>query len=373
MPVAINTQSTGIGPSGTITLYSGSTQIGTSTISSFSSNGPFVVGGGEIVTSQLMTGSNSLTVKYNGDSNYIGSTSVPLIVSALVGTSAAVLTSNSTTAQGQSVTFTGTVTAFVNGTPPAPSGTIAFYSGATQLGAATLVGNLTSAGSVSASGSLTTSQLSLGQDSITVKYGGDSNYSGSSSAAITETVNPAPTFGVTANPTAIDITAPGQTGSTLLTFTSQNGLSGTNLTVSATCSSFPSESSCSFSQTSIVSSTTISLTANASTGVMFYVFTTAPSATVPAAKNRPGGLGPLATRYAITIACLLCFGIMALLGFGKKRLRWSTAFAALAFALVIANAGCGGGSSSTGAGAVVEAAAAIRERRSRRMRQSTSR
>jgi hypothetical protein len=53
-----------------------------------------------------------------------------------------------------------------------PTGTIAFSSGTTSLGAATLV---------SGSASLTTSSLPVGAQMITATYGGDSTYSGSSS------------------------------------------------------------------------------------------------------------------------------------------------------------------------------------------------
>ena len=79
---------------------------------------------------------------------------------------------------GQSVVLTATVVG------NAPAGTVTFKDGATTLGTATL-----SAGVAS----LTRSTLTAGSHSLTAVYGGDTNNTGSTSAALTQTVNKFPT------------------------------------------------------------------------------------------------------------------------------------------------------------------------------------
>jgi len=80
---------------------------------------------------------------------------------------------------GQSVTFTATVSAVSPGAGT-PSGTVTFKDGTTTLGTGTLSGGVAT---------LATSALSLGAHSITAVYGGDSNFNGSASSALTQTAN----------------------------------------------------------------------------------------------------------------------------------------------------------------------------------------
>ncbi len=82
--------------------------------------------------------------------------------------------SNNPSTLGQNVTFTATVSA------PAATGTVAFYDGATALGSSALTGG---------KASVSTSTLSAGSHSITASYSGDTNYSGSNSPTLTQTVN----------------------------------------------------------------------------------------------------------------------------------------------------------------------------------------
>jgi hypothetical protein len=78
------------------------------------------------------------------------------------------------------VTLTATVTS--SGGPPANGESVTFMSGATSLGTAQLT---------SGTASLTTTELPVGTDSITAVYDGDSAFAGSTSAAVTQTVNKA--------------------------------------------------------------------------------------------------------------------------------------------------------------------------------------
>ncbi len=82
---------------------------------------------------------------------------------------------------GSPVTFTATVTTTGS---TALTGTVTIYDGTTALGSGTLSGGATGF-------ALSTSSLTAGTHSITAVYGGDPSNSGSTSAILTQTVNPA--------------------------------------------------------------------------------------------------------------------------------------------------------------------------------------
>ena len=285
---------------------------------------------------------------YHGDSNYAGSSAGVMETITPLGDSMVLTSSNLTIVQGTAVTFTAQITPTIPGGPDLTGGIVSFTANGSPIG--------TSAVSGTSPAQITTSSLPSGSIQIQAVFA-NSFYYASSSASITEIVTPVvvtppPTFTVTANPTAISVSAPGQAGSTVLTLTSQNGLTGTNITVAAACTGLPSETTCSFSPTAAVTSTTITLPANGSTMATFYVLTTAPSSAVPTADNRPGGFGRWTLREITVPACAIC-GAMFLLGFRRKQFRRSTSLAMLTFAFVFATAACGGGggSSSGGGGA----------------------
>src|SRR5579863_9992825 len=78
---------------------------------------------------------------------------------------------------GQPVTLTATVTSNAG----TPTGTVTFKDGSTTLGTGT-VGSGRQA-------TFTTSTLSVGSHSITAVYGGDNNFSGSTSSALAQAVH----------------------------------------------------------------------------------------------------------------------------------------------------------------------------------------
>jgi len=135
-----------------------------------------------LITDSLNAGTYNVTATYQGDKNYVGcksTTSLPFTISQ--GTAAFTLTSNNPSTVGQPVTFT----AFYNsGDAPPPSGSVTFKDGTSTLDSVPLSLGLAN---------YTTSALSAGTHSITVVYGGDSNYNGSTSAVLTQTVNSAKT------------------------------------------------------------------------------------------------------------------------------------------------------------------------------------
>jgi hypothetical protein len=114
------------------------------------------------------------------DGNFAGS-SATLSQGVNKGTTTTTVTASpNPSTPGQSVTFTATVNvASGSGTP---TGTVTFKDGGTTIGT----------GAVGAGGvaTFTTAALSSGSHSITAVYGGDNNFTGSTSAAIVEQVGP---------------------------------------------------------------------------------------------------------------------------------------------------------------------------------------
>jgi hypothetical protein len=132
------------------------------------------------VTATLTTiGTHTITATYPGDANFVGSSGT-LNQGVSKGTTTTTLAASpNPSTPGQAVTFTATVSvASGSGTP---GGTVTFMDGGTTLGTGTVSGGKTT---------FTTSSLSSGSHSITAVYGGDTNFSGSTSAAVVEQIGP---------------------------------------------------------------------------------------------------------------------------------------------------------------------------------------
>jgi Bacterial Ig-like domain (group 3)/Bacterial toxin homologue of phage lysozyme, C-term len=101
----------------------------------------------------------------------------------------ALISSPNPSAYGQSVTFNATVSPASSGLPP-PTGIVTFMDGSTILnpGGTQLVSGIATYTTTS------TQILPVGTDTITAVYGGDRNFSGNTSNAVTQTVNQAPTL-----------------------------------------------------------------------------------------------------------------------------------------------------------------------------------
>lgn len=191
-------------PTGSVTFKDGSTTLGSSPLSTS--------GTATFSTSSLAAGQHSLTAAYSGDATFSSSTSSVLTQTvSQASTTTALASSSSTSAYGQSVKFTATVS------PATATGTVQFFDGSTSLGTATQSGG---------TASLSTSTLSVGTHSITATYSGNSNFTGSTSSAITQTVNPAPSdFSISASPTSESVKR-GRTASYTVTVTPSGGFTG---------------------------------------------------------------------------------------------------------------------------------------------------
>jgi len=155
-------------PAGTVSLLDGSTQVGSGTLTN---------GSVSIAVSSLATGANSMTAKYQGSAGFASSTSTPLTQTVSPATTGTALASSVNPAgTNQSVTFTATVASHFGGPV---TGSVVFSSGSQPLGTASLSGN---------TASLTTSFSTAGTYSISAKYNGDGNNSGSTSSTLSQLI-----------------------------------------------------------------------------------------------------------------------------------------------------------------------------------------
>jgi len=150
----------------------------------------------------LLAGTSSITATYGGDTNYAASTSPSVTVKITQATTSAALSFfPAEPVLGQDVTLTATITPATTG-PVSPTGTVEFFDGSTLLGDGTVSNG---------AATLNTTALSLGANSITATYEGDSNYVGSTAPAITVTVvqsatPPSAPFQIVTSPTVTGAT-----------------------------------------------------------------------------------------------------------------------------------------------------------------------
>jgi hypothetical protein len=190
-------------PTGTVTFKEG-----TSTLFTASLNASGVA---TFTTSSLAAGSHSIAAVYGGDANFAPSTSPALTQTvnapALAATTTSLGTSVNPSAYGQAVTLTATVSASAgSGTP---TGSVTFRDGQAVLGSVALDG--------SGRAQFSTSALAAGSHSITASYGGDATFSPSTSAPVTQTVNPVP--GPASTTTAVTSSLNPSSFGQLVTFT----------------------------------------------------------------------------------------------------------------------------------------------------------
>ncbi|HEY1435809.1 MAG TPA: Ig-like domain repeat protein, partial [Thermoanaerobaculia bacterium] len=210
-------------PTGGVTFFDGATQLGMGTLSG---------GVATFSTSALSVAGHSITAVYAGDTNFTTGTS-PTLPEAVgkSGSQTSVASNPNPSVFGQPATFTASVGAAAPGAGT-PTGTVTFYDGGVAFGSAP-----TSAPSV------TTAALAAGVHAISAVYGGDGNFTGSTSETRSQTVSPAGT--ATAVASSLNPSALGQSVSFTATVTSSAGvptgtvtfLDGTTALGSATLSS----------------------------------------------------------------------------------------------------------------------------------------
>jgi hypothetical protein len=154
-------------PTGYVTFYDGSNNLGNCNISSNGSCS-FSIG-------NLGVGNHNITVVYNGDDNDDGCTSNAVTQTVNKVNSTTSLPSPAGTAKsGSQVTFTATIT------PSSATGTVTFKDGTTVLGTVALSNGQATFG---------TTKLSVGTHSITAVYSGDANCNGSTSNTVNQVIS----------------------------------------------------------------------------------------------------------------------------------------------------------------------------------------
>jgi subtilase family serine protease len=287
-------------------------------------------------TTSLPLGNNTITAQFTGDSSYSASAvSNSVVVDNQSATNLVLSSSNSAISHGASVTFTAVITPSQTG-GPALTGTVQFSDGS-PLGSPVSVAN--------GQAQLSTSTLPAGTLSITATYSGDTNYA-ISAGTTAEVVTGAPTFTTTPLQATVTVSSPGGSGQAIITFAAGAGFTGTIPLSSGLCSGMPLETTCSWSASSVV----LSSTANSAMATVTFQ-TTAPSKSiaVPQSSNRPAAFGKRTLVGSFTLACILCMGVLFAC-FAPRQRRWSTILALLALASAVAIGSCGGGSSSGGGG-----------------------
>jgi hypothetical protein len=279
--------------------------------------------------SRFSPGSHALTAAYGGDASFNPSTSASSAFTVIQAPTQSTLQVSPTSGITSTTNVTLTVTIDTSGGGNAPDGTVTFFSGGTQLGTSglnyRLPGGYVSGGQfVFAKGGATlTTQLPVGQDSITAQYNGDSDYTTSTSAAVV--VNVQADFDFSASGSSLNVTR-GGTGDITFTIAGHPGYNGTVTFSGASCSGLPRESTCSFNPTSVTGSGSTTLT----------IRTTAPHSAKVEHFDwwRTGSSGILA-------------GIFLLGSVSKRRLlgRLLTIMVLAAFVTLV---GCGGGGGGGG-------------------------
>jgi hypothetical protein len=242
---------------------------------------------------------------------------------------------------GAPVTFTATVTTTGSTTP---TGNVTFYNGTTSLGSGTL-SNLNATQATATFTTLASSPLPPGSDSITAAYAGDTSNAASTSAILTQTVNP-PTFTFT-NTGAASHT--GLAGQTTLAYTFlATPTSGATFAGAVTfgCSFTPADptltnTSCVFTPTSIAAGTS----SPTGTPVTMTITTVGPNTGTESQLRRGADNRSPWLPLTLPIAGMVMLGLMR--GKAGRKVSKQSAIALLSFSLVVLGfmVACGGSSS----------------------------
>lgn len=258
------------------------------------------------------------------DPNYTGSATGTLVIAAPLLTTT---TSLSSTSASPIVGANVTLSATVKGTSGTPTGTVTFLNGTSPLGTGTLNG--------SGVATFTTSFSAAGTDTLTAQYGGDANFTGSTSSAITETVV-AVGLAITVSPNPL-ILKSGASGTLTFTMVPTGGYTGT---VNFACGPLPAHVSCTFVSSSVAITTSTTTATNALT-----INTAAPTLAMFSAPGRPFDSPKTEIFSAVTLwlpgSLLALFGLKRAGRSGRLRPLLMLSVFALTLAGVGMLSGCG--------------------------------
>ena len=220
---------------GKVTLLDGPTTIATMQLTN---------GVASVSLSNVAIGQHTITASYAGDVNNAAAVSPDLIevvepVPVNAGTTTNLTSSANPSSVGSVVTLTASVASIAN-PQGVPTGAVTFKDGATVLGVGTLSGG---------SASLNVSTLALGTHSLTAVYGGNSSYTTSSSAVLTQVVVSSVDQGFSFDVTPTTVSLQSGSKTTLqVTLSVAETFTGP---ISFGCGGLPSAATCTFSQDQI--------------------------------------------------------------------------------------------------------------------------
>jgi hypothetical protein len=240
-------------------------------------------------------------------------------IAAPAATTTSLAASSTDILSGQSITLSAKVipaSGIVS-----PSGSVSFFDGSVQIGSSTLSG---------ASASFSSTKLSVGIHQITATYSGDSNYAGSTSAALGINVGAtaAADYSLSLSSSSLTV-APGGSGTLMIKVSPENGFSQT---LTLACAGLPAGAACSFSPQNV----------NPSGGA----FATTLTVDVPSVIAVQGLSTPPFSSCAVFAFCIFTIGLGGVARAAGSK-RWLTGFAstsgvsAIVFALLLVTAGCG--------------------------------
>jgi uncharacterized repeat protein (TIGR01451 family) len=234
----------------------------------------------------------------------------------------ALTSSNLSPFSGVPVTLTVLVTSSTTGIP---TGTVSFYDGTTLLNAAPI-----------ANGSATyvPSALAGGAHSITAVYGGDANFTTSTSSAVVETVGSSPDFTLTPTGAVTQTVIHGKVATYTFALQPQGGTFASQVTLSA--SGLPDGATAVFTPATVVSGGT-------STTVSLAIQTPALNSTSTSSMSSPVRAPFLPISAALFLLPLLRNRrVRATFGRAPRTL-FSAIFLLIAGAAILGLAGCGSG------------------------------
>jgi hypothetical protein len=221
-------------PDGTVTFFSGSSQLGTTTLDGS--------GKATLSTTALPAGTDSVTAVYSGSGTFASSSSpaVLVTVAAAAGATMTTLTAPASATYGSPLTLT----AVVGSASGTPAGTVTFYNGTATLGS----GTLDSSGTTT----LSTTALPVGSNSVTAAYAAQGIFSSSKSSTVTITIAPGAStaqagYTLAANPASLTVVL-GEAASTTLVVTPVGAYSGS---VTLGCVNLPANMTCAFTQSQL--------------------------------------------------------------------------------------------------------------------------
>jgi len=252
--ITIQTQSSAVAPTGTVTFYANGTPISVPVAYyGYAGNGNVPASlNASVYTSFSSPGTRTLTATYSGDGNYAGtSTSSASTVSILYPTYLSISASATNVPVGTPVVLTALVDTTVNNL--SPTGTFTFYGPNGVISGNPTVTQVTDSSGYSALQATLTVIVNTASN-YNYQYSGDSNYFGGYGGSVLVGV---PDFSIFPISNGVTVTA-GQTQQLGFNVNALYGFTGT--VGNFTCSGLPAEATCSFNPTQVANGGTTMLT-----------------------------------------------------------------------------------------------------------------